>query len=145
MARAFSIEDGNLSTSIASTRTRQYVDLDLTFTAKPAGDVYKKQDAAAVKQSVKNLLLTSRGEKPFQPYFGADLHSALFELDADFDPEYVQNMIYDAIKNFEPRANVLAVTVQLQPDYNSLDVSVQIQIISTKEIVTVDVSLARLR
>lgn len=145
MARAFSIEDGNLNTSIASTRTRKYVDLDLSLTAKPAGDVYKKFDADAVKQSVKNLLLTGRGEKPFQPYFGSDLYSALFELDADFDPEYVQNIVADAIANFEPRANVLSVTVQLQPDYNSLDITVQFQVINTKEIVTVDVSLARLR
>ena len=145
MARAFSIEDGNLNTSILSTRSRQYMDLDLSFTPKPAGDLYKKVDAAAVKQSVKNLLLTGKGEKPFQPEFGADLNSALFELDTDFDPEYLQNVIADAIQIYEPRANLLSVSVQLKPDYNSIDASVEFQVINTKEIVVVDVSLARLR
>lgn len=145
MARAFSIEDGNLNTSILSTRAQQYMDLDLSFTPKPAGDLYKKIDAAAVKQSVKNLLLTGKGEKPFQPEFGADLNSALFELDTDFDPEYLQNVIADAIQIYEPRANLLSVSVQLKPDYNSIDASVEFQVINTKEIVVVDVSLARLR
>ena len=145
MARAFSIEDGNLNTSILSTRSRQYMDLDLSFTPKPAGDLYKKVDAAAVKQSVKNLLLTGKGEKPFQPEFGANLNSALFELDTDFDPEYLQNVIADAIQIYEPRANLLSVSVQLKPDYNSIDASVEFQVINTKEIVVVDVALARLR
>ena len=49
MARAFSIEDRTLDTSIISSRNVAYKDVDLSFTAKPAGDIYKKTDAAAVK------------------------------------------------------------------------------------------------
>ena len=57
--KAFSIEDGNLSASVVTTRSKKYTDIDLTFANRPSGDVYKKVDAAAVKQAVKNLLLTS--------------------------------------------------------------------------------------
>ena len=47
--RAFSIEDGNLNTrSIITSRNRVYSDIDLTFTKRPDGDVYRKTDAAAV-------------------------------------------------------------------------------------------------
>jgi len=145
MAKAFSAEDTNLNTSILSSRARNYKDLDLTFSPKPAGDVFKKLDAASVKQAVKNLLMTAQGEKPFQPYFGSQLGEALFDLDTDFDPEYVQNIIADAIQTFEPRAHLLRVSVQLQPDFNSIDASVEFQVVNTKEIVVVDVSLARLR
>jgi len=145
MAKAFSVEDNNLNTSIISSKARNYKDLDLTFSPKPAGDVYKKVDAASVKQAVKNLLMTAQGEKPFQPYFGSQLGEALFDLDTDFDPEYVQNIIADAIQTFEPRAHLLRVSVQLQPDFNSIDASVEFQVVNTKEIVVVDVSLARLR
>ena len=145
MARAFSIEDGSLDKSIVSSRNVDYKDIDLTFSAKPAGDIFKKIDAAAVKQSVKNLLLTSRGEKPFNNFFGSNLNSALFALDTEFDPEFVQNLIFDAITNHEPRARVLSVTVQLKPENNTLDTTVEFQIVNTKEIVTLDVSLARVR
>ena len=61
MARAYSTEDTNLSKSLISSRGTDYKDIDLAFAAKPAGDVFKKTDAAAVKQAVKNLLLTNRG------------------------------------------------------------------------------------
>ena len=145
MARAFSIEDGSLDKSIVSSRNVAYKDIDLTFSPKPAGDIFKKIDAAAVKQSVKNLLLTSRGEKPFNNFFGSNLNSALFGLDTEFDPEFVQNLIFDAITNHEPRARVLSVTVLLKPENNTLDTTVEFQVVNTKEIVTLDVSLARVR
>ena len=145
MARAFSIEDGTLDKSIVSSRNVAYKDIDLTFSPKPAGDIFKKVDAAAVKQSVKNLLLTSRGEKPFNNFFGSNLNSALFALDTEFDPEFVQNLIFDAITNHEPRARVLSVTVLLKPENNTLDTTVEFQVVNTKEIVTLDVSLARVR
>ena len=143
--KAFSIEDGNLSASIVTTRSKKYSDIDLTFTAKPSGDVYKKIDAAAVKQSVKNLLLTSRYEKPFQPNFGANLNSALFALDTDYDPDYIQDLIADAIAKYEPRARVLEISLNLLPETNALDATIVFQVVNTNETVSVDVSLTRLR
>lgn len=143
--KAFSIEDGNLSKSIISSRAKDYLDIDLTFTARPSGDVFKKLDAAAVKQSVKNLLLTSKGEKPFQPNFGANLNAALFSLDTEYDPEYISDLMYDAITNYEPRARVLSIDLRVQPDYNSLDATINFQVVNTAEVVALDVSLARLR
>lgn len=143
--KAFSIEDGNLSASIVTTRSKKYSDIDLTFTARPSGDVYKKIDAAAVKQSVKNLLLTSRYEKPFQPNFGANLNSALFALDTDYDPDYIQDLIADAIAKYEPRARVLEISLNLLPETNALDATIIFQVVNTNETVSVDVSLTRLR
>ena len=58
--RAFSVEDGNIGTrTILSATNRNYSDIDLTFTKKATGDVFKKEHAAAVKQAVKNLLFVS--------------------------------------------------------------------------------------
>ena len=66
--KAYSIEEGNLqSKSIITTRQRVYSDLDLTFARATNNDVFKKNDAAAVKQSIKNILLTNTLEKPFLP------------------------------------------------------------------------------
>ena len=48
--RAFAVEDGNLSTSsVVTSRSKNYVDIDLSFNAKTNGDIFKKVDAAAVK------------------------------------------------------------------------------------------------
>ena len=59
MARQFAVEDGNLQTrSIVTSRTVNYKDVDLTFSKKANNDIFKKEDAAAVKQAVKNILMT---------------------------------------------------------------------------------------
>ena len=117
----------------------------MTFSHKPSGDIYKKIDAAAVKQSVKNLLLTTKGEKPFQPNFGSNLNSALFDLDTEYDPEYISDIMAEAIENYEPRARVLSISVQNKPENNSLDASITFQVTNTQETVSIDISLARLR
>jgi len=144
--KAFSIEDGNLQTkSIISARQRQYVDIDLAFANKTTGDVYKKTGAAAVKQSIKNLLLTNRTEKPFNPYFGGDLNRFLFSLSEDFDEDDLREMIAAAIQNYEPRAVVKDIQVLIFPDNYDAKVTVVFQVVSTSEIVSLDVSIARLR
>ena len=146
VTRAFAVEDGNLQTrSLVTSRNKQFSDIDLTFTNKPSGDLYKKTDAAAVKQAVKNLLLTNRTEKPFQPTFGGDLNNLLFEL-VDNDTAYeIEALITQSITKFEPRALVQRVITNLQPDANSISVAVRFQVVNTQEIVTVDATITRLR
>lgn len=144
--RSFSIEDGNLqSRSVVTTKQKIYKDLDLTFARAPNDDVYKKTDAAAVKQSVKNILLTNRLEKPFNPIFGGNLNSFLFELSEFFDEQTIEDEVRTAIENYEPRAIVRGVRAKMIPDQNDIRVSVAFQIANTLENVTLEVSLARLR
>jgi phage baseplate assembly protein W len=146
MAKAFSIEDGNLANiPLTSSLTKTYSDIDLTFTNRPSGDVYKKTDAAAVKQAIKNILLTNQGEKPFDPYYGGELNSFLFSLSAEFDELDIKETIVNAINNYEPRADVRQVNVKLEPDYNSMVITVVFQVITTSEIEQVEVTLTRLR
>lgn len=146
MARVFSQEDGNLSVRpIVSSRSRVYSDVDLSFVNKPSGDIYKKTDAAAVKQAVKNLLLTNHGEKPFNNYFGGDLNRFIFSLSEEFDELEIKDRIATAMNNHEPRAIPLGIKVELLPDQNSVRVYVRFQVVNTEEIVELSVSLARLR
>ena len=146
MARAYSIEDGNLSKkTLQQAIGRSYSDLDLTFTAKPSGDVFKKLEVAAVKQAVKNLLLTGNAEKPFQPNFGANLGVALFELDTDYQPEEMAELIDTAIKRYEPRARVLDIDFTTFPDRNEIRATIRFEVQNVGEVVSLDVDLARLR
>ena len=122
-----------------------YLDIDLTFNKRPSGDIYKKRDAAAVKQSIKNLLLSNHYEKPFQPFYGANLTAMLFELADDQTESEVQVNIVTAIEKYEPRVEVLDINVSVLPDQNDMRVSVVFKVISTDEIVTFTTNLARLR
>ena len=146
MAKAFSIEDGNLSNRpISSTIAKRYKDIDLSFLNRPSGDIYKKTDAAAVKQSIKNLLMTSRTEKPFFPEYGGDLNSFLFSLSTEFDELDIKEQVAQTIENFEPRAQTLEVAVDISPDANSVNVTVIFKMVTTLQVETVQVSLTRLR
>ena len=146
VTRAFAVEDGNLNTaSLITSRTKVYSDIDLTFAKKPSGEIYKKTDAAAVKQAVKNLLLTNKYEKPFQPNFGGNLNDLLFEL-VDNDTVYeIDGAIREAIKRYEPRARVRQIATNLQADANTIGVTVTFQVINTEEVVTLETNITRLR
>jgi phage baseplate assembly protein W len=144
--RVLSTEDGNLQKStLISSRAVDYLDIDLTFAKRPSGDIYKKKDAAAVKQSIKNLLLTDFYEKPFQPFFGANLRAMLFELADEDTEDEVEENIRNAINKYEPRAEILTISVNVLPDQNDMRVSVYFKIISTQETVTFTTNLSRLR
>jgi len=146
VSKAFSIEDGNLSTKpFVVAQQQTYTDIDLTFTPKPSGDLYKKTDAADVKQSVKNLLLTNYTEKPFNMKFGGNLNDFLFELDTDIDVDLMADKIIQAVDQYEPRAQVLSVNANLYPQRNEVVVTVQFQVLSTSELVVLDLTLTRLR
>tara|TARA_Y100001972_G_scaffold114887_1_gene150939 strand:- start:286 stop:729 length:444 start_codon:yes stop_codon:yes gene_type:complete len=144
--RAFSIEDGNIgNTSILTAKNNVYSDLDLVFAKKGSGDIFKKQHAAAVKQAVRNLLLTNFSEKPFLPGFGGDLNSMLFRLSTDIDDDNLEDDIIKAIETYEPRAKVLGVTTKVSPDNHEVKATVNFQIINTLEESFVEISLTRLR
>ena len=146
MATKLSAEDGNLGVStLIGTRTKLYKDIDLTFANKPSGEIFKKVDAAAVKQAVKNLILTNYFEKPFQPKFGGNLRDMLFDLADDDAEEDIEDRIKNAISIFEPRAQALNVITTATPDRNSIRVTVEFRVINTQETVTVTTVLARLR
>jgi len=144
--RAFSIEDGNIgSKTILSTRDKSYSDIDLTFAKKISGDIYKKEHSAAVKQAIKNLLLTNYSEKPFQPRFGGNLNSFLFALNTDVDDDDLREQIIQSIEIFEPRARVLNIKSNLNDDSYEMKVTVTFQVINTSETLSTEVNLTRLR
>ena len=144
--RAFSIEDGNLgSKTILTSRTKSSEDIDLSFAARPSGDIFKKTDAAAVKQAVKNLLLTNFSEKPFLPRFGGNLNSLLFALNTDIDDEDLEEQIISAIETYEPRARVTNISSNVNDDQHQVKVTVTFRIINTNETVTTNIDLTRLR
>lgn len=145
--KSLSIEDRNLNkvTSIVSKRLTAYKDIDLTFSKKANGDVFKKVDAAAVKQSVKNIILGNYYEKPFLPYWGANLTGLLFELADDLFPSDIESRVRGALRTYEPRAEVLDVIADINPDYNYVNVFIRFKVVNTEETTELEVKLTRLR
>ena len=149
MARyAYSREDqGDLNTStVKSARNKEHVDIDLNFTPKAtSGDIFKKTQLSAVKQSIKNLIMTNRLEKPFVANFGANITGMLFEL-ADGESDYfLKKDIISTIQIFEPRVQVLNLDVKVDPDYNRLGVKLEFKIRNTNEVAEFSTTLRRLR
>ena len=145
MARQLSIEDGNLSSSILSSRKKSYSDIDLLFERKPSGDIYRKTDADAVKQSVKNIVSTNRFEKPFEVFYGANITGMLFELADAGMGTHVEDQVKSAIEEYEPRARVLRINVFSNPDRNTLQVELLFRITSTEQEVELQTTVSRLR
>ena len=146
MAKAFSVEDGNQDTStLRSRRNREYSDIDLSFLKSASGDVFKKTSAAAVKQSVKNLLMTNWGEKPFRPVFGGNLNDLLFELADNPTISSLAPMIENVLKNEEPRAEVQDIKVYNEADRNSIRCVITFKVVNVQELVTLTTSVSRIR
>jgi phage baseplate assembly protein W len=147
MSNIFSIEDGNLQNRpLTVSIDREYSDIDCTFTTSPTTKaLYKKTDAASVRQAVKNLLMTNRGSIPFRPYFGGDLEGMLFSLSTELNESDIEDTIRLTIKNHEPRAEVREVTARFNEDTYSLKVTLVFGVVNTQKVVTMDLTIARSR
>jgi len=145
--RKFSADDASLSVgSIITTRTRKYSDLDSSFLANSnTGDIFISKDAQAVKQSVRNLILTSAFERPFQPGIGSGIGALLFELSDAATLSTIETYIEICIEQYEPRAKVINITADGEIDSHYITVEVEFQVITLNETVTLQVVLERLR
>lgn len=131
---------------MATRNTRTYTDLDLNFIANPAtGDISRKYDENAIKQSVKNLVMTRHYERPFHPEIGSQVMGLLFENDSPMLQATLQRAIIYTIENFEPRVKLITVQVNMNPDNNAAYVSITFKIVNTERPITVDFTLQRTR
>ena len=125
---------------------QSYRDLDLDFIANPnTGNLNIKKDDAAILRALKNVLFTSRFEKPFDPEYGSDIKRTLFEpIDSMFALD-LQDIIKDSINNHEPRVELKEVVVDAKPDVNAYHVFLKFFIINSPVERQLDFLLERLR
>ena len=124
----------------------RFVDLDLDFTRNPiTNDVSLKFNDEAVKRSIRNIVLTNSGEKPYIPEFGGNVKASLFENFTPITVVTLKGQLETAIRNFEPRANLLKVEVTERIDSNELIVSIVFSILNSQDPITLEVPLERIR
>lgn len=127
-------------------KTRTFSDLDLNFTLNPISkDVSKKYDENAIKQSIKNLIMTRNFERPFRSDIGSQIKTLMFEPITPMLSALIKKTIENTITSYEPRVNILDISVLLSPDNNGIYVTVVFAIVNTSTPISVDMFLERTR
>ena len=109
--------------------SRVFKDINLSFKRHPVTNdlvVIKNEDA--IKKSVKNIIFTILGEKPYMPLFGTSVNNSLFELSNPLDHIRISDEIQSTLLNYEPRISNIEVTVSNYPDSHELNATIQYDI-----------------
>jgi phage baseplate assembly protein W len=124
----------------------RYRDLNLIFTPNPVRkDISTLSDVDAVKRAVMNLVLTKHYERPFHPEIGCNVTALLFDNATDLTAINVKRSSQDVIGNFEPRVQLQNVVVNVSPDQNGYNATIQFYILNIPVLQNVDFFLQRLR
>ena len=108
-------------------------------------DISRVINENAVKESIKNLVMTDRGERLMQPNIGCDIRGSLFE---NIDPNtmlILEQNIKSTLRTYEPRCIVKEVQVFGNIDTNDLKVKVVFSVINTTTLSSVTIDLNRVR
>lgn len=132
------------SSNVASRRL--YSDLDLGLPIHPVKkDIVPLTDIRAVKNAVKNLVLTNFSERPFQPKLGSNVTALLFESADQFTAIQMKKEIHRLLEDHEPRINATRVQILDDVDANAYRVSIEFNIVQANTQTEVDFALQRLR
>jgi len=83
-----------------------------------------------VKSNIKNLLLTSKGERVFQPDFGCDLRDLLFEQINSETLDGVDNSIRIALDTWLPYVNINDLII-VQDESNPNEITITLEYSTT--------------
>lgn len=126
-----------------------FSDLDTQFTQNPVSDdVATLKNFESIKRSIRNIISTNKGERPLNPEFGSNVRYLLFEPDSDLVRIALEDEIRAQILNFEPRVELLSVTVSNSSDRidnYELDVIIEFSPLNSQQVATLNVVLERVR
>jgi len=124
--------------------SRAFKDVQLEFGRNPfTNDINVLKNSEAIKQAVKNLVLTAPGEKFFNPNYGSKVSQLLFEPLDPFLIDTIQNEILNTIRNYEQRVQVTTVRCKANYDDNSINVYLEYKIVGLPLIENINFVLQR--
>ena len=110
--------------------SQSFKDVSMSFKVNPLNnDLVALKNANAIARSVRNIILTSPGEKFFNPDFGSNVSKLLFENLDEVTALAIRDEIETAINNYEPRVSLIDVEVTPDFDGNSLDAKIKYRIV----------------
>ena len=105
--------------------TPTFKDLSVTFKKHPVtDDLVTVKDNAAISQAIVNLLLTNKGERPFQPNIGSGIYKTLFEPLDYGTAGIIRSAVIEVLEKYEPRISITEISVE--PDFDNNSYSVQL-------------------
>ena len=105
--------------------SKSFRDFSLTFEKNAVtNDILALKNEAAIKESVKNIVLYNFYEKPFDPFFGGNIIGLLFDNSTPTMELEIKNRIEQSVEIYEPRVTAVSVDVDFEPDRNELNCSV---------------------
>lgn len=126
--------------------SKRFTDIDLLFNPHPTtGDLMVKRDEQAIKNSIKNLIMTMHYERKFHSDIGSSVNNMMFDLPSYSTVIMVKKEIENTIGNYEPRANILDIEVGFSPDNNLMGITIVFAVVNTSTPITMQFTLNRTR
>ncbi len=110
--------------------SKSFKDISMSFKYNPlSGDLISLSNENAIARAVRNIVLTTPGEKFFDPDFGSSVSEILFENVDDITAISIEDEIKNCLANYEPRVELIDVNVDPNFDQNQFDVIISYRII----------------
>jgi len=110
--------------------SKGFKDISMTFQSNPLNrDLIGIKNETAISRSVKNLVLTSQGEKFFDSSFGTKVSKLLFENIDEMTASIIRDEISFTLNTYEPRIEIISISVKPNYDENEFAVTIQYKII----------------
>ena len=110
--------------------SRGFKDLSASFQTNPlSNDLIALKNESSIARSVRNLVLTIQGERPFQPVLGTGVSRLLFENMDKLTASAIRSELRTTIENYEPRVEINEILVEADFEGNAFHVTLQYFII----------------
>ena len=110
--------------------SKSFKDISMSFKFNPlSGDLITLKNENAIARAVRNIVLTTPGEKLFDPDFGSSVSEILFENVDDITAVAIRDEIKSSLQNYEPRVEIIDVIVDPNFDENQFDVVITYRIV----------------
>jgi phage baseplate assembly protein W len=106
-------------------------------------DIIVSEDIQAIRNSIYNIFSTKSGEKLLNPLFGSSLEQYLFENVSSVIGQLIGDNILNSLQEYEPRIEVLQVTVVPKADDNQYNVKVNFRFREINKDASLDISINR--
>ncbi len=110
--------------------SKGFKDISAVFEVNPLNDdLIILKNSNAIARSIRNIIFTARGDKPFNPFFGSRVSELLFDPMDQITTLAIKTEIEETIKNFESRVDLKEVQVNPLYDDNEYSVVINYEII----------------
>ena len=110
--------------------SKAFKDVSMSFQVSPLTyDIIALKNETAIARSIRNLVLTDRGERFFNNDLGSRVNRILFESLDDISASAARDEIENTINLFEPRVNLISVDVLPNYDDGELNVTIRYYIV----------------